>query len=81
MTDLTRDNYEPLEMCPRCECCSLFTEGVDCEACSGEGYIDDYDEDPINCAPGDTTQCGLCHGAGRFVVNSCTCDSEGRHGG
>ena len=46
MTALTADNYDPPEMCPRCGCCTSFTEGVDCEACSGDGFLDEYDEDP-----------------------------------
>ena len=80
MTALTADNYDPPEMCPRCGCCTSFTEDVDCEACSGDGFLDEYDEDPINCAPGEMRQCEVCKGAGRFVVSSCTCDSEGSHG-
>jgi hypothetical protein len=31
-----------------------------------DGYVDEYDDDPINAAPGDVTPCPECRGAGGY---------------
>jgi hypothetical protein len=33
---------------------------IDCE----QGWYDEYEEDPINCNPGDMARCGECDGKG-----------------
>jgi hypothetical protein len=45
-----------------------FTAWVNCWAGCDGGHIDDYEDDPINCDPGDISSCPECHGEGGWVV-------------
>ena len=49
------------------EPCDCDMERVDCWACGGEGDFDEYDDDPINYAPGEEfSACNECRGRGFF---------------
>ena len=48
-------------------CCLLCHEELDwepCNSCAGDGYIDGYEDDPINYDPGEDVPCHLCNGEG-----------------
>lgn len=58
------------ERCQKCE-----GEWVECWNGCEEGWVDEYDDDPINYAPGqEFRQCNQCHGNGGWTV--CTCDAS-----
>lgn len=40
-----------------------------------DGFVDEYDEDPVNNDPGDERPCDECDGAGGYHV----CPNAGRH--
>jgi hypothetical protein len=44
------------------------TGWVRCYAMCEDGAVDDYEDDPINCDPGDFSTCQECGGAGGFRV-------------
>ena len=44
------------------------TAWVPCWAGCDDGYVDDYEDDPINCDPGDMSYCSECKGEGGWVV-------------
>lgn len=76
MRDLERD------VCPRCKCCSLLHIGESCWYCVGAGEFDEYDDDPINYAPGEViTGCPECGGTGEITITRCIgeCDENGKH--
>lgn len=51
-----------------CLICGCSLEWEDCEYCAGEGWIDEYDDDPINYAPGEEFfQCEMCGGSGGWL--------------
>lgn len=33
-----------------------------------EGWFDDYEEDPLECDPGEMSMCSECHGEGGWLV-------------
>jgi len=37
----------------------------DCWHCSGDGYVDGYEDDPINNCEGEYVRCSSCYGSGR----------------
>lgn len=41
---------------------------VNCYAGCHEGWFDDYEEDPIECAPGEISMCDECYGHGGWKV-------------
>ncbi len=48
-------------------CCCLCDEEAewrDCDACCGDGFLDGYEDDPINFAPGEDVTCHMCGGNG-----------------
>lgn len=47
-----------------CFLCDHEMEWRDCDCCCGEGYLDGYEEDPINYAPGEDVTCHMCGGHG-----------------
>lgn len=49
---------------PTCPICGASMEWVDCWSMCEDGFVDEYEEDPINCDPGDTRPCGECNGQG-----------------
>jgi len=54
--------------------CSVHGDVSDCTAwvpcwmACDEGYVDEYEDDPINNAPGDMSLCSECHGEGGWIV-------------
>ena len=52
----------------QCARCGSSVVREDCESCDGEGRFDAYEEDPINCDPGDEEPCRACGGSGSFRV-------------
>lgn len=52
--------------CPVCGCEMGWERchEVGCE----DGYVDEYDDDPINTDPGDVTPCPECKGRGGYYV-------------
>ena len=58
MTDDACDEF------PACPTCGEDLEWADCDACGGEGYFDDYADNPIEYLPGDTSPCHQCSGDG-----------------
>lgn len=40
-----------------------------------DGYFDDYEEDPIECAPGEISTCPECNG-GWCVCGECNADNQ-----
>jgi hypothetical protein len=48
--------------CPKCgnECRSRDCGNMFCD----EGYVDEYEDDPLWFDPGDESECGECHGTG-----------------
>ena len=61
--------------CPKCGHSPTKSRHCDVIGCS-DGYIDEYDEDPVNFSPGESYEtCQECHGTG--VVRwcpECGCD-------
>ena len=53
------------EICP---VCGNVREFEDCYECAGEGFTDDYEEDPINAVPGEFSVCSVCRGQGGWWV-------------
>lgn len=47
-----------------CAACGEEAEWEDCWGCGGEGLVDAYELDPINCIPGEVEDCGDCGGQG-----------------
>jgi len=46
-----------------CPLCGSELEWTDCPDCGGWGYLDAWEEDPINFSPGEEyIECGMCHG-------------------
>jgi hypothetical protein len=37
----------------------------DCWHCGGDGYVDGYEDDPINNCEGEYVRCSSCYGSGR----------------
>lgn len=53
----------------KCQICGEFLEPEECPECGGEGYFDEYEDDPINYFPGEEyIKCGLCRGTGSVFV-------------
>ena len=44
------------------------TGWVNCHAGCNDGWFDAYEDDPINCDPGETETCEECNGEGGWVV-------------
>lgn len=66
--------------CPKCgadELRSRFCTNLFCE----DGFIDESEEDPINCMPGERYEkCGECNGTGwQLWCPSCGADLSGYH--
>jgi hypothetical protein len=49
--------------CPKCGQSPVHWRRC-CELGCDDGFIDEYDEDPINCSPGELVRCESCHGTG-----------------
>lgn len=61
------DDYEIKDgPCPHCG--NPILHFRDCDVCE-DGFIDEYEDDPINNDPGDTSICHECHGTG--VIRWC----------
>jgi hypothetical protein len=67
--------------CDRCKCCSVSIEFHPCWTNCDEGFVDAYDEDPINESPGTLEVCRECRGNGGHSVVRCLgdCDETGQH--
>lgn len=50
------------EACPKCG--HGPSHSRDCGSCGGDGCIDAYEDDPVNCSPGDLEDCAECRGSG-----------------
>ena len=59
MSDYEADSY--------CSICGAYLEWTDCWQGCQDGYVDEYDEDPINCDPGDMRKCGECNCRGGYL--------------
>lgn len=55
-----------------CCLCDNEADWRDCDACNGDGFLDAYEDDPINNSPGDEVNCHMCGGNGGDHV--CTTD-------
>lgn len=56
------DSIDGDKLCPFCKTAMRW---VQCWDCGGEGEFDDYEEDAINLAPGESfTACSTCNGKG-----------------
>lgn len=52
------------------------TAWVRCWNGCNDGYFDDYEEDPIECEPGEYSVCSECHGNGGWTVcGACNIDN------
>lgn len=49
-----------------CALCDIEMEWEDCQTCGGDGVEDAYEDDPINCSPGEEMPCRECRGRGGF---------------
>jgi hypothetical protein len=49
---------------PHCNACGCGMDWVDCWSGCDDGYFDAYEDDPINCFPGEVEECGNCGGKG-----------------
>lgn len=47
--------------CPKCG--HQYTHTRDCDRCD-DGFIDEYEDDPINACPGEFSECHQCRGSG-----------------
>jgi hypothetical protein len=47
-----------------CCLCDNEAEWRDCDACCGDGFLDGYEDDPINYSPGEDVTCHMCGGNG-----------------
>lgn len=47
-----------------CCLCDNEAEWRDCDTCGGDGFVDAYEDDPINNSPGDDETCRECGGNG-----------------
>lgn len=56
-----------------CCLCDNEAEWRDCDACCGDGFLDGYEDDPINYSPGEAVTCHMCAGSGGDYV----CTTEG----
>lgn len=55
-----------------CDKCGSDLEWVECHMIDCEdGWYDEYEEDPINCSPGDYRKCGECGGEGGWFFCPC----------
>lgn len=55
-------------ICPKHGDVGENTAWVPCWTGCDEGYFDAYEDDPINCDPGDLEVCDECRGRGGWVV-------------
>jgi len=58
---------DPPDLEPTCHLCGAGMEWETCPECD-DGFVDEYDEDPINCDPGDERPCSECDGRGGYWV-------------
>lgn len=64
--DLTGLAYRGSDGAVTCALCDYEMEWEHCATCGGDGTEDAYEDDPINCAPGEEMTCRECHGRGGF---------------
>ena len=51
-----------------CRICGAEKEWTTCWQCGGDGGYDEYEDDPVNFAPGqEWTTCGSCKGEGGYL--------------
>jgi hypothetical protein len=62
------DYWDSDESCPKCGHGPTRVRHCDVIGCD-DGWVDEYDEDPINCSPGEYVACSECRGAG--IVRWC----------
>jgi hypothetical protein len=68
MAGLTYDAKTDSYTCPIYGDIGDNTAWVPCYAFCDDGIVDDYEDDPINCDPGDCSICQECLGKGGWVV-------------
>jgi hypothetical protein len=62
--DLVGLGYRGSDGAMTCALCDYEMEWRDCDHCCGDGYLDGYEDDPINYAPGEDVPCHMCGGNG-----------------
>jgi hypothetical protein len=65
--ELPPEHDDPPDIEPTCHLCGSGMEWETCPECD-DGFVDEYDEDPINCDPGDERPCSECDGRGGYWV-------------
>lgn len=54
---------------PVCQICGQYLEWEECWYGCEDGFFDEYDDDPINFAPGEwLRKCEICEGNGGYLV-------------
>jgi hypothetical protein len=73
----TAESIDIDDLCPRCKCCTTYTE--ECYDCGGLGYHEMFEEDPLWYDEDDIQTCSTCQGKCYFTFCLGGCNEHGQH--